>query len=316
VVVVAATVVTGATVVVVAIVVDGEVPSIPGAEAQAARRIMNGSNRRIRAFSPLHIAAPPTVVDMAIWDPAQYLRFSSLRMRPALDLIGRIALDDPARIWDLGCGHGAPTRVLADRWPDARITGLDSSAAMLEQAADDDRIEWVEGDIGAWRPEEPVDLIFSNAALHWLDDHGTLFPRLVSHLAPGGVLAVQMPRNHGEPSHQRLYETARSDRWADQVGHLVRDFPVSRPDAYHHLLRPTVSSLDVWETVYQQQLSGNDAVANWATGSVVRPFLDALGDDGGAFLEDYATRLARHYPAGPDGVTLFAFRRLFLVATN
>jgi trans-aconitate 2-methyltransferase len=255
---------------------------------------------------------------MTTWDPAQYLRFSGLRMRPALDLIGRIDHDAPSRIWDLGCGHGAPTRVLADRWPDARITGLDSSAPMLERAADDtgnDRIEWIEGDIESWDPGGPVDLVFSNAALHWLDDHETLFPRLVRHLAPDGVLAIQMPRNHREPSHQRLYETARSDRWADRVAHLVRDFPVHGPADYHRMLRPTADSLDVWETVYQQELTGDHAVANWAKGSVVRPFLDTLADDADDFFEDYASRLADDYPVDPDGITLFEFRRVFIVAT-
>lgn len=249
------------------------------------------------------------------WDPAQYLRFSGLRMRPAVDLIGRVEHPGPTRIWDLGCGHGGPTGVLADRWPESRITGLDSSREMLDRAAPDDRIEWVVGDIGEWDPNEPADIVFSNAALHWLDDHSSLMPRIVSHLAPGGVLAVQMPRNHGEPSHQRLYETARSDPWAARVGHLVRGSPVGTPAEYHGLLRPMVSELEVWETIYQQELEGDDAVANWAKGSVVRPFLEALGDDADAFFEDYAARLAGEYATSSNGSTLFPFRRIFFVAT-
>lgn len=251
---------------------------------------------------------------MSSWDPALYLRFSEHRLRPAIDLISRIDHPGPQRIVDLGCGSGGPTLALAERWPDATIVGIDSSSDMLSKAPEHDRIEWVEGDVAEWAPAEPVDVIFSNATLHWLDGHESLFPRLMGHLAPGGVLAIQMPRNHAEPTHRRLAETVRSPRWADRVGHLLREHPVHPPQAYYDLLRPLSSRLDIWETIYQQALTGDDPVANWAKGSVVRPFLDALGDDGENFFADYAQRVATDYPPGTDGVTLLPFRRLFVVA--
>lgn len=250
------------------------------------------------------------------WDPEQYLRFADERLRPAADLVARVPLDKPEAIWDLGCGHGAPTTLLAARWPEAAIHGLDSSPEMLQVARErQPGIDWVQGDIADWEPEAPVDLIFANAVLHWLDGHAMLLPRLAGYLAPGGVLAVQMPRNHGEPSHRRLFETARSPRWANRVAHLIRPAPVLDPDEYREVLRPLASALDVWEAVYREELEGDEAVANWTKGSVVRPFLDALGEDGEAFFAEYAARVRPDYPRGPAGTTPLAYRRLFIVAT-
>jgi trans-aconitate 2-methyltransferase len=252
---------------------------------------------------------------MTTWDPTQYLRFSDHRLRPAIDLVGRIDHPSPKRIADLGCGAGGPTMLLAERWPAASITAIDSSPDMLAHAPNHDHIDWVEGDIETWDPPSPQDVLFSNATIHWLDDHDRVFPRLMAHLAPDGVLAIQMPRNHAEPSHRRLAETARSPRWAERFEHLLREYPVHDPAEYHAILRPLATSLDVWETIYQQELTGENAVANWAKGSVVRPFLHALGDDAEDFFADYAERLRDDYPVQSDGVTLFPFRRLFIVAT-
>ena len=145
------------------------------------------------------------------WNPDRYLRFSDERLRPAVDLIARIPLSRPIQIVDLGCGAGNVTRLLANRWPGAQITGLDSSAEMLERA----RLALPEARFGQagvenWTPEEPLDLLFSNAALHWVGDHASLFPRLLDQLAPGGVLAVQMPGNFEAPSHRLIRELAGS----------------------------------------------------------------------------------------------------------
>lgn len=251
---------------------------------------------------------------MTAWDPTQYEVFADHRMRPARDLVDRIPARSPGIVWDLGCGTGRPTLLLAKRWPRAAITGLDSSPEMLGRARRHEQIAWVQGDIESWEPPQAPDLIFSNAALHWIDDHPPLFTRLISFLGPGGTLAIQMPRNHTEPSHRRLFETARSERWSSLVGHLVRESPVLTADEYHRLLRPLTSHLDVWETAYQQALQGDDAVAEWTKGSVVRPYLDALGPAADEFYDDYAARLRGDYPTDADGTTLFRFRRLFIVA--
>ena len=250
------------------------------------------------------------------WDPGQYLRFDDLRVRPALDLIARIPALEPSEVWDLGCGTGAITHTLSVRWPHAEVHGLDSSSEMLDRAREHPGIDWTHGDIETWAPDRPVDVLFSNAALHWVTNHASLFPRLFGHVAPGGVLAVQMPRNHQEPSHQVLYELARSKGWSDRVGDLVVESPVSAPADYYESLGSEAGSLDVWEAIYQQALQGPDAVAEWTKGSVMRPYLEALGPDADRFFDEYAAALRPHYPPQADGTTLFAFRRLFIVARN
>lgn len=248
------------------------------------------------------------------WDPTQYLRFDDHRMRPALDLLSRLPPQEPAEVWDLGCGTGAITVALSQRWPEAHVHGLDASPEMLDIARRSHGVDWVLGDIADWAPGEPVDMLFSNAALHWLDHHDRLLVRLFESVSGGGVMAVQMPRNHGEPSHSTLYALARSARWAERVAHLVVENPVAPPEWYHALLDPLATRLEVWESIYQQTLSGPDPVAEWTRGSVMRPYLEALGEEAQTFFDEYAAALRPHYPTRDDGVTLFAFRRLFIVA--
>jgi trans-aconitate 2-methyltransferase len=187
---------------------------------------------------------------------------------------------------------------------------------MLERArASDAGVDWQQAEIAAWTPPDRVDLLFSNAALHWLDGHATLFPRLVDLVAPGGVLAVQMPRNFGEPSHTSITDVAREGPWRERLTPLIRPEPCKAPAYYFDLLSPRAKSLDIWETVYAQALTGDNPVADFVTGSWLKPFLDALDPgDRAAFEAAYRTRVARAYPPRPDGITLFPFRRLFIVA--
>jgi trans-aconitate 2-methyltransferase len=256
------------------------------------------------------------VTPTATWDPAQYLRWSDHRLRPAVDLLQRVPLTSPARVVDLGCGTGNGTALLRARWPRARVTGVDASSAMLERARASDRdVEWLEADVATWTPAAPVDVLFSNATLHWIDDHAALFPRLVTLVASGGALAVQMPRNFGEPSHTSIYEVAREARWRDRLDKLIRPEPTKPPEFYWGLLAPRVSALDVWETVYTQALSGDNPVADFVKGSWLKPFLDALHpEERESFEHAYRARVARAYPPRADGTTLFPFRRLFIVA--
>src|ERR1051325_10123912 len=160
------------------------------------------------------------------WDPAQYLKFAGPRLRPALDLLQRIDIESPRSVYDLGAGAGNVTRLIAARWPEARIVGVDGSAEMLAKAAaENPAIEWRQANLGAWRPDRAADLIYSNAALHWLDNHDRLFPALFASLAPGGVLAVQIPRNFGAPSHTSITETALSGPWRQRLAPPPRPPP-------------------------------------------------------------------------------------------
>lgn len=257
------------------------------------------------------------------WDPYLYLRFSDHRLRPALELLGRVPLESPGVIYDLGCGTGNVTRMLAERWPSATVYGLDNSKEMLEQAAaEPGMIHWLEADIRAWSPGEPADLIFSNATLHWVEDHAALFPRLAAYLKPGGWLAVQMPLSWSLPSHRLMRETlAGGGPGGQAIGSeelrqaVARDW-VEPAEAYYDLLADRSRSLDIWETEYVQILEGQDPVLEWVKATGLRPILNDLGDEERkVFLAEYTRRLRAAYPVKADGRTLYPFRRLFIVAS-
>lgn len=251
------------------------------------------------------------------WDPQQYARFGGHRLRPALDLIARIPFEHLQTVVDLGCGTGTVTQILRSRWPEAGITGVDASPQMLAEArkaATD--VAWEQSDVASWNPAGKCDLVFSNATLHWLDDHAALFARICEKVTAGGVLAVQMPRNFGAPSHTLIHELACMPPWRDALAGLLRAQPVLAPADYYNLLAPKARSLDIWETEYLQILEGENPVAEWTKGTWLAPFLDALTPAPRATFEsEYRRLVAQAYPRQADGKTLFPFRRLFIVAT-
>jgi len=257
---------------------------------------------------------------MPTWNADQYLKFAAERTQPARDLVARIALDGPRRVVDLGCGPGNSTALLAARWPAADLVGLDSSMAMINQATHDHpEWRWVVGDIAEWAKEEAdqFDLIFSNAAMQWVDDHETVYPALFRRVAPGGALAVQVPANLDAPAHTQMRELASTPAWASQLPHGgVREWYVHEPEFYYDLLAPHAARLDLWVTDYIHVMDGAAGIVEWYKGTGLRPFLDALPNDAERenFLADYTDRIAEAYPAQPDGRVLFPFRRFFLVA--
>ena len=250
------------------------------------------------------------------WDPAQYLRFSSERLRPALDLLAQVPLDAATHVVDLGCGPGNVTPLLKHRFPGADVLGIDGSPDMLAKAraaAPDCRFE--PGDFNTWVPADKPDLIYSNAALHWVTDHAVLFPRLLSLLQPGGVLAIQMPAMHDAPLRALQNEVAAAGPWAP----ILKDAGFARgllpTGIYYDILRPHVAHLDLWETTFLHVLNGENAVTEWASGSSLRPFLDALPATlKQPFRDAYSKALRPHYPRRADGTTLLPFKRLFMVA--
>ncbi len=255
---------------------------------------------------------------MTDWNPAQYLRYGSERLRPALDLMSRIQLDSPDTVYDLGCGTGTITGILKERWPDAHVTGVDSSASMLERTTDvETGVNWQHADLNDWQPERPADVVYSNAALHWLDDHDQLFPRLMGAVKPGGVLAVQMPENWGAPSHTSIADTVREGAWRERLAPFQRVNPVAEPSFYYDLISRLSSSIDMWETTYMHILEGEDPVVEWTKGTMLRPLLDNLSEEeGAAFLKSYTEKVAQAYPHSADGKTVLPFKRLFIVAVK
>ena len=258
------------------------------------------------------------------WDLGQYHRFTDHRLRPALDLLARVPVAGPSLVCDLGCGSGNVTRVIAERFPDARVVGIDTSSEMLAKAAGTPgRIEWTRADIAQWEPERAPDLIYSNAALHWIDDHSVLFPKLFGFLAPGGCLAVQMPLSYSMTSHELMREVlatggADGSRLGDEAlaAAVARKWVLDAGE-YHDLLTSQASSLDIWESEYLQRLEGDDPVLEWVRSTGLRPILNGLhGAELERFIDMYRERLRRAYPRRADGTTLYPFRRLFMVATR
>ncbi len=252
------------------------------------------------------------------WDPSLYLRFADERLRPGFDLLARVGEVPPGLVFDLGCGTGAHARALQARWPDRPVIAIDRSPEMLAKAAaEPSPVLWHAGDIAAFSAApDGAALIFSNAALHWLDGHETLFPRLLREVIPGGVLAVQMPRNFAAPSHRLLAETAAEGAWAERLRPVLRPEPVAEPERYYDILAPLASGgIDLWETDYVHVLDGADPVLDWVRGTALRPLLDALPEPlAQEFQAAYGAKLRDAYPRRADGHTLLPFRRLFLVA--
>ena len=254
------------------------------------------------------------------WDPERYLDYSAERARPFHDLMGRVApgqSGQPGLVVDLGCGPATLTLTLAERWPGARVVGVDSSAEMIDAAAAARAagVELVRAYLREWRPPGPVDVLVSNATLQWVPHHLELLPRLVSSVAPGGWVALQVPGNFTAPSHALLHELADSPRWRDRLG----GDRVQRPAAHDAVVYVAAFAalgcvVDAWETTYLHVLPGEDPVLEWMRGTGLRPVLEALDESERAeFVDDYGAALRAAYPRQPYG-TVLEFRRVFAVA--
>jgi trans-aconitate 2-methyltransferase len=256
---------------------------------------------------------------MPTWNPSQYLKFDDERTRPCRDLVARIQLKNPRRIIDLGCGPGNSTQVLAERWPDAQITGLDSSEQMIRNATEKyPHQNWALGDIPQWSAREPFDLVFSNAAYNWVPDHARVMPHLLQQVAPGGVFAFQVPANINAPAHELMRSTASSDKWRSHFPEKIREWYAHDLAFYYETLVDDSSHLDLWTTEYQHILNGPEAIVEWYKGTGLRPFLDHLADENArrSFLADYLKEIEKAFPRRKDGRVLFPFQRLFVIATR
>jgi trans-aconitate 2-methyltransferase len=251
-----------------------------------------------------------------IWDTDHYLSFAAERALPFHHLVAAVAHLEPRIIVDLGCGPGGLTASLLERWPAARILGIDSSEEMIAHAGRREvtgRLEFEIADIGTWKATEAIDLMLANASFHWIDDHESLFDHLLPQISPGGALAFQVPANHGEPSHQLLHELCSSARWRDRLAGQTRT-GVRDPQWYIDALGVRGLHVSAWQTTYFHMLEGEDPVLEWVRGTTLRPILDRLTEEEhGDFLADYGVLLNAAYPER-DGSTVFPFRRTFVVA--
>jgi trans-aconitate 2-methyltransferase len=249
-----------------------------------------------------------------IWDPGRYRVYADERSRPFFDLTSRVRAQAPRGVVDLGCGTGELTASLADRWPDARVHGIDSSPQMIARArtASDDRVTFELADLATWMPSPDTDVVVSNAALQWVPEHRTLLARWAHALRSGAWLAWQVPGNFEAPSHRLMRELADSPRWRPRLENVLRHGDaVDEPSAYLRLLQSAGFEAETWETTYLHVLTGDDPVLEWVRGTGLRPILQALSPaDAASFETEYAQALREAYPAGPYG-TEFAFRRVF-----
>ena len=256
---------------------------------------------------------------MADWSAEQYLKFADERTRPARDLLAHVPLDQPRLAYDLGCGPGNSTELLIERFPQARIIGVDSSPDMLAKARrSHPKAEFAEADLANWQPKEKPDLLFANAVFQWVPDHVQVLKRLLTALSEDAVLAAQMPDNLNEPSHVAMRETALAGSWGDKLKSLgrVRDC-LSSPRAYYDELKPHAARIDIWHTIYNHPLEGAQGIVEWLKGTGLKPYIDPLdAAEREAFLALYRERIAKAYPPEHDGKVLLRFPRLFIVCVK
>jgi trans-aconitate 2-methyltransferase len=256
---------------------------------------------------------------MADWSAEQYLKFEDERTRPSRDLLAQIPLADARKVVDIGCGPGNSTELLVERWPQAAVIGIDTSADMLRQARE--RLpaqKFIETNVAHWAPPENTDVLFANAIFQWVPGHLKQLQRLAGALPRGGVLAVQMPDNLDEPVHVLMREVAQTGPWREQLADKARmRDALPTPGGYYDALRPLSSRLEIWHTIYNHVLDDAAAVVEWVKGTGLRPFLDPLeAPERKQYLAEYAARVAAAYPPQQDGKVLLRFPRLFIVAVK
>ena len=251
------------------------------------------------------------------WSPSTYLQFDDERTRAARDLLAHVPLTSARTVVDVGCGPGNSTALLTARFPEADVLGIDSSPAMLAEARSAvSRARFAEADANVWLPEQDTDLVFANATYQWIAEHLALFPRVLAALNPGAVLAVQMPDNLGEPTHQLMQQVASGGPWAERLASAARA-PLAPVRSYYDVLQPVASRLDIWHAIYNHVLSGPDAIVDWVRGTGLRPFIDPLSpDERTEYLRRYRAAVADAYPPANDGKVLLRFPRLFIVAVR
>jgi trans-aconitate 2-methyltransferase len=253
------------------------------------------------------------------WSAKQYTVFEDERTRPVRDLVAAIPSIGASKIVDIGCGPGNSTEVLMARFPEAEVSGFDSSTDMI--AAAKKRLPQVKFeviDVSSWSDPGPFGVILANAVLQWVPDHLGLFPRLIEKLALGGSLAVQMPDNLGETAHRLMREVAANGPWAGKLARVagVRT-KIEDPVWYYGLLKPSCARVEVWRTTYYHSLANAEAIVEWFKGSGLRPFLGPLEEsEREEFLADYLAAVRREFPPFQDGSVLLPFPRQFIVATR
>jgi trans-aconitate 2-methyltransferase len=250
-----------------------------------------------------------------MWDPKQYNKYFKERNRPAIDLINQIPENKYQSIIDLGCGDGVITNYLHNKYNPKHIVGLDSSSSMLEQAKQISyKIDWQLSNIGNFTGN--YDLIFSNSALQWLDNHEKLFNHIIS--STNSTIAIQMPNNFNSPSHTLLVDTILEyPKFKNKLITTIRQEPVHNKNFYYDILYKDLATIDIWETQYLHQLEGDNPILEWVRGTALVPIKSKLNPDEYQEFEDiYNQKLLSVYKPQTNGITLFPFNRIFILGTK
>jgi trans-aconitate 2-methyltransferase len=254
---------------------------------------------------------------MSNWNAEHYLKFGDERTRAAVDLAARVRLPSPDTIVDLGCGPGNSSEVLRRRWPKADFVGVDSSPEMIAAARQRfPDLEWQLADLAEWSPPQSYDLVFSNAALQWVPDHGPLMRRLIRETAMGGALAFQIPSGTFAEVRNLIHEISHDPKWNDRMSSARSALTMEDPSFYYDALAQDSTDLDIWESEYHHVMESTDAVVDWIASTGLRPFWAALRDETEReeFVNELKGRVALSYEVRADGRVLFPFRRTFVIA--
>ena len=256
---------------------------------------------------------------MSDWKPDLYLKFEKQRTQPAIDLALRIDISAPKRIIDIGCGPGNSTIALKNRWPNADITGLDSSPAMIAQASKEySDINWFCADAaGDLSGLGRFDVVFSNAVIQWIPHHEELLPNLYSLLNSGGVLAVQVPNTTRMAVHLTLQSLVKSEKWRKRFLDVDTHSVYSAP-YYYDIVSKLSDHVDLWETNYYHVMESHRSIVQWYSSTGLRPYLNRLesASDQTDFLDEFENALKAAYPVQEDGVVLFPFTRIFFLVSK
>ena len=256
-------------------------------------------------------------MDKKDWNPDLYLKFGKERIRPSVDLVSRIDFENPLSILDVGCGPGNSTQILAHRWPDSKITGIDNSPAMIERAKlDYPKQEWRLLDAGKDEISGEFDIIFSNATIQWIPNHFELINKFKNILSENGIIAIQLPLFFDMPIGKSIAGISKESRWSGATEGVTELFTIHNYSLYYDYLSILFGSVEIWESNYIHILDSHKSILEMISSTGLRPYLDKLDTD--ADKEDYVEKvlsaIKKDYPLQKNGKVLFPFKRLFFIA--
>lgn len=256
---------------------------------------------------------------MSDWSSKQYVKFINERTQPAYDLAGRIDMNEPENILDIGCGPGNSTEILCKMFPNARVTGIDSSTDMIETArrsVPGAQFKLCDAGMGLDSITEKYDIVFSNACIQWIPDHEKLLKSMMGLLRSGGKLAVQTPMNFDQPIHKIIQNVATDDAWRSRIK-TTRHFYNLTEYEYFDVLSDISSDFTIWKTTYMHRLKDHEAIMEWYRGTGLRPYLSQLSqEDQIVFEKEIFAQIVVQYPVQKNGEIVFPFPRFFFVAVK